>query len=126
LRTFDVGVSISDMQITITRRPIGEAPEWVRDAWIGLSLPTSQSAKKHWRGVGVLTGPTRALQLWWALLRGRTISVTGYLVDSKIAVDLLGEKNAAAAQWWRENTPELIASGRGFVFDADACEPLKA
>jgi hypothetical protein len=113
------------MHITITRRPIGEAPEWVRDAWIGLRLPTSQPAERHWRGVGVLTGPTKALQLWWALLRGRTIPVTGYLVDSKIAVELLGEKNAAAAQWWRENTSELIASRRGFIFDADACERSK-
>jgi len=126
LRTFDLGVSISDMHITITRRPIGEAPEWVRDAWIGLTLPTSQSVEKHWRGVGVLTGPTKALQLWWELLRGRSIPVTGFLVDAKIAVNLLDEKNATAAQWWRENTPELIASGRGFIFDADACEPSRA
>jgi len=115
-------LAASSMQITITRRPIGEAPEWVRDAWIDLTLPTSQSSEKHWRGVGVLTGPTKALQLWWALFRGRTVPVTGYLVDSKIAVGLLAEKNADAAQWWRENTPELIASGRGFIFDADACE----
>jgi len=114
------------MQITITRRPVGETPEWVRDAWIGLSLPTAQSAEKHWRGVGVLTGPTNAFQLWWALLRGRTIPVRGYVVDSKIAVTLLDENNAAAAQWWRENTPELIASGRGFIFDVDACQPSKA
>lgn len=123
---FDLGVSINDMRITITRRPLGEAPEWVRDAWIGLSLPTLQPVARRWRGVGVLTGPTNTFQVLWALLRGRTILVTGYVVDAKIAVNLLNEKNLAAAQWWRENTPELIASGQGFIFDADDCEVLGA
>jgi hypothetical protein len=109
------------MEITITRRPIGEAPEWVRDAWIGLSLPTSRP-ERVWRGVGVLTGPSNPLLLWWALVRGRTLTVSGYAVDARVAVALLADKHPAAAQWWRENTPDLIASGRGFIFDAEACE----
>ena len=110
------------MQITITSRPIGEAPEWVRDAWIGLSLPTSHARERQWRGVGVLSGPNNPFLLCWALLRGRTHPVSGYAVDSKLAVSLLAEKDPAAAQWWHENAPRLIASRRTFIFDAEACE----
>ena len=72
--------------------------------------------------VGVLSGPNNPFLLCWALLRGRTISVSGYAVDPKLAVSLLAEKHPAAAQWWRANTPKLIASGRAFIFDTEACE----
>jgi len=110
------------MQITITRRPIGEAPEWVRDAWIGLTLPTSHAEEQHWHGVGVLSGPNNRFLLCRAYLRGRTTSVSGYAVNPELAVSLLAEKHPAAAQWWRENTAKLIASGRAFIFDTEACE----
>jgi hypothetical protein len=110
------------MNITITRRPIGEAPEWVRDAWVGLSLPTVQKRARSWPGLGVVSGPNNGVLQLWALLRGRTIRVTGYAVNARAAVDLLAETQPAAAQWWRENTPELISRNRSFVFDAGACE----
>lgn len=110
------------MHIIITRRPIGEAPEWVRDAWIGMTLPALHAEQRRWRGVGVLSGPNNPFLLCWAVLRGRTIPVSGYAVDPELAVSLLAEKNPSAAQWWRENTPKLIASGRAFIFDTEACE----
>ena len=110
------------MLITIVRRPIGEAPIWVRDAWIGLSLPTAQTSPRTWRGMGVLTGPTNAFLQIRDVLLGRTLRVSGYAVDACTAVELLAEKDPAAAQWWKDNVPELLGKKQGFVFDADACD----
>jgi hypothetical protein len=113
------------MHITITRRPIGEAPEWVRDAWIGLSLPTVQKSSRVWRSVGVLTGPHTALAQLWAVLRGQSFQVSGYAVKAKVAVDLLAETQPAAAEWWRQNAPKIVDGRSDFIFDADACECLE-
>jgi hypothetical protein len=42
------------------RSPIDEAPEWVRDAWIGVSIPLLIPSRRMVRGFGVLTGPRDA------------------------------------------------------------------
>jgi len=110
------------MNIKIVRRPIGEAPEWVRDAWIGLSLPLAVKREHSWRGVGVLSGPSRWLPQLWALATGKTEKFEGYLVNAQAAVDLLAEVNPGAAAWWRKQTPELLNGKRCFVFDASAGE----
>ncbi len=112
------------MHIKIVRRPNGEAPDWVRDAWIGLSLPTFQKSEQLFRGVGVLTGPANAFLQVWEVFLGRAIRVSGYAVSAKMAVDILAETRPAAAEWWRTNTPKLVVGKRCFVFDADACEHL--
>ena len=111
------------MDIRIIRPPNGEAPNWVREAWIGLSLPTVVKTRRSWRSLGVLSGPTNlALQLW-AMITGKSMKVEGYLVNAKVAVDLLAETQAEAANWWREHAPELLTGKRNFVFDVEACEP---
>jgi hypothetical protein len=102
---------------------MGEAPEWVRDAWIGLRLPLADCQKRNWIGFGVISGPRTLIPQLWARLVGRTIRVTGYLVDAETAVELLTQENPAAASWWRQNVPHLLEPGGGFVFDEEACEP---
>lgn len=113
------------MEIKVLRRPIGEAPDWVRDAWIGLSLPLAMERKRDWVGLGVLSGPINVLSQICAVLRGKGSKVTGYAVNAKTAVDLLAEVQPEAAQWWRENTPRLLTDSRRFIFDAAACEPVQ-
>lgn len=110
------------MNVKIVRRPIGEAPEWVRDAWIGLSLPLANKRQRSWRGVGVLSGPHKALPQFWTVITGKSLSVNGYAVNAKSAVNILAERNAKAAAWWTEHTPVLLDGKRNFVFDTDACE----
>lgn len=110
------------MRIKIVRRPIGEAPEWVRDAWIGLSLPLAVERQRTWWGLGVLSGPSNPLLQLWALALGKGVKLTGFNVNAKEAVDLLEEVDPRAAGWWREHTPKLVSGQRCFVFDADACE----
>ncbi len=109
------------MYVTINKRPIGEAPEWVRDAWIGLSLPMVEHRERNWPTLGVLTGPHSVLKQLWAFGLGRTKRIPGYLVDAKTAVDLLESANPAAAEWWRCNAPRLLDGKRRFVFDGEAC-----
>jgi hypothetical protein len=110
------------MFVKIVGRPSGEAPEWVRDAWIGLRLPLALRRKRKWIGHGVLTGPRGLIPQLWAFIRGRTIRTTGYAVNAKIAVDRLAETSPAAASWWRENVPMVLDGRRYFVFDEDACQ----
>ncbi|HEY0012762.1 MAG TPA: hypothetical protein VGB79_07905 [Allosphingosinicella sp.] len=114
------------MRIRITGRPNGEAPEWVREAWIGVTLPTTPRARRGWRALGVLEGSGGLAARLWAVMRGRSYNVSGYAVRAKAAVRLLARSNPAAAAWWRENAADLV-SGRGlFIFDAEACEPRRA
>jgi hypothetical protein len=110
------------MTIKIVTRPIGEAPDWVRDAWIGLSLPLAIDRQRTWRGLGVTSGPTNAVLQLWALALGRSVKLSGYVVNAKEAVDRLDAVAPNAASWWREHTPKLLDGKRCFVFDADACE----
>jgi hypothetical protein len=110
------------MRIKIVRRPIGEGPDWVRDAWIGLYLPLAVNRQRSLWGLGVLSGPSNAFLQLWALVLGKGIKLTGFSVNAKAAVDILEEVDPRAAGWWREHTPELVSGKRNFVFDADACE----
>ena len=113
------------MHVEIIARPDGEAPEWVRDAWIGLRLPLSHPDKRAWRGTGVLTGPRSSLGNLLAMVRGRTERMPGYLVDAETAIAILGRANPAAASWWRENVPHVLDQGGGFVFEEGACRAVE-
>lgn len=110
------------MNIKIVRRPIGEAPEWVRDAWIGLSLPLAFKRERGWQSFGVLSGPNRRFPQLWALVIGKASKVEGYLVNAQVAVDRLTKVNPEAAAWWRKQTPELLNGKHCFIFDVNAGE----
>jgi hypothetical protein len=111
------------MNIRIVKRPRGEAPEEVRDAWIGLSLPVlpRYSRLEERRSVGVLSGPRSWLAMRLIVLFGRRLRKRGYVVDTTAAVDLLENVNPLAAAWWRKNTPHLLKPGRCFVFEQECC-----
>jgi hypothetical protein len=90
------------MHIRITRTPPGEAPEHVRRAWIGLEMPVHErfAGQQRRLGVGVLTGPGTWLGVLLAVLTSRAKCETGYVVEAKVALDLLAaHAPEAAAQW---------------------------
>jgi|GEM_PF-4319149 len=89
-----------------------------------MSLPLAAKRQRVWIGFGVLSGPTNVLAEVWAMLRGESTKTDGYLVNAKLAVELLDEVEPNAAQWWRENTQRLLTGSQSFVFDAAACEML--
>jgi hypothetical protein len=113
--------------VAIVRAPIGEAPDWVREAWIGLRLPIGHPAHAvRVRGVGVLSVPRSRLGWWWAAITGRAQTIEGYLVPSAEAIALLADHRPEAAAWWRSNTPWFSCPGQQFLFDTPACAPIYA
>ncbi|UDF05221.1 hypothetical protein [Asticcacaulis sp. AND118] len=95
--------------VKIVRRPAGEAPEWVRDEWIGLTLPL---ADKRLLGMAVEE----------VLTRKPGYSV-GYLVYVGSALEALNAKSPEVAQWWRANTPHMMDADATFHFDEASCQP---
>ena len=115
------------LAVEIVRAPEGEAPLWVREAWVGLTLPLvpGYPGKRRMPSFGVLSGPFG----WWGQLRerlsGRVGTVEGYVVDRDQAYALLGAHRPDALAWWREECPGINAMpGGAFVFDAPACRPV--
>lgn len=112
------------MHIKIVHRPEGEAPDWVRDAWIGLSLPTVQRLPRVWFTVGMDKSQANVLSRLLHLSMGKTRRVSGFAVNALAAVNLLTETQPAAAEWWRTNMPKLLTGKRYLVFDVDCCVHL--
>jgi hypothetical protein len=114
------------MFVRIVATPPGEAPEEVRQAWVGLELPLA-SGERGPRTLpvsGVLSGPRSFLGKLFAWLSGRTRRAYGYVIDAPQALVLLAEKAPWAAQWWRERAPHCWSPGHRFVFHAETCEEL--
>jgi hypothetical protein len=47
-----------------------------------------------------------------------------YKVSAVDAFAALVQHDAAAAQWWRENAPQLFQTGKLLAFETAACELL--
>lgn len=96
-------------RIKIIACPPGQAPEEVRQAWIGLEMPLSLNQPP--RGAvfrGVLNGaPERC-------------NVGGFAVDGRIAIEMLQQKNPTAAEWWKKNAPQVFKTP--LVFSKSACQ----
>lgn len=114
--------------IRITAIPPGEAPQNVREAWVGLRLPLPlwRARPKPWRSAGVLTGPKTIFARVSALLSGRLSRSEGYAVRVTDAIAVLERVRPDAAAWWRENTPHLVRPGKVFVFAAELCQVEEA
>ena len=114
------------MKIRIKTTPPGEAPENIREAWIGLEIPVPSrfSGLRRGFGFGVLSGPTSWFGTLLAFFTGRVQREVGYIVEADVAVALLSAKSPEAAAWWRQHAPRFAAPGKYFMFAADACEEL--
>ena len=105
-------------RLTITAVPPGEAPQWVREAWVGLSLPLAQppGARTYALTSGVVSGPKTWLARVRALVTGQLSPKAGYRVEVPAAIAVLAERHPRAAAWWRENTPHLVQPRKYFIF----------
>jgi hypothetical protein len=115
------------MYVRIISTPPGEAPEEVRRAWVGLSLPVldEDSRPRTWRTIGVVAGPKTFLSSLVAVLSGRTRPVEGFRVNSAAAIRLLEAHDATAAAWWRANAPHYCRPTSRFVFHAAVCSVVR-
>ena len=109
-------------RVRIVAVPPGEAPQWVREKWVGLELPLAQSAQATaWPAAGVLTGPRGFLATARLLLRGRLPERSGFVVNVLEAVAVLERASPEAARWWRDNAAHLMKPARCFLFPEDVC-----
>ena len=111
------------MTIRVKSIPPGEAPEEVRAAWVGLTLPLARSDEAvDTRIFGVQTGPRSRLMARLGTLFGRGTPERGYPVDARAAVEILSQHAPSAAAWWREHAPHLLRPGVNLVFKESVCE----
>jgi hypothetical protein len=112
--------------IKIISAPPGEAPQHIREAWIGVVLPlTVPAARSTYVIGGVLTGPRTYLGQQFRRLLGQGRREVGYIVSAADAVTLLARANPEAAEWWKQNTPHLLVSDRQLIFSVEACEEVE-
>jgi hypothetical protein len=111
------------MAVRIIAVPAGEAPLWVREKWVGLTLPLTRfpTSKTFWT-FGALTGPRTCLRQIWAIVRGRGERISGFAVDGNRAIEILAASSPEAAGWWREHAAEFVAPRRYLLFQAEVCQ----
>jgi len=114
--------------IRIIAVPPGEAPQNVREAWVGLELPLLHGRlgeSREWGSVGVLTGPKTFIERLRSYLFGKAVKKAGYAVPVNKAIEILAAHNREAAQWWRENTPHLFHGPKFFLFPREVCSEVQ-
>lgn len=75
--------------ILVVREPLGPGPEWVRRAWVGLSLVAVDGGREHRMTAG-------------GSLEPKAIGVT---VETYTAACVLKAANPEAAAWWEQHLP---------------------
>jgi hypothetical protein len=112
--------------IRILKTPAGEAPEPIRRAWVGLTLPLAPEypAREEFRAFGVLSGPRTLWRMVWSLLTRRHFRYDGYAVATLSALEALRVRDPAAAEWWQTHTPHLLNPHSRLIFEAEACEEI--
>jgi hypothetical protein len=113
------------MKIRIKSTPPGEAPEHVRQAWIGLELPVPLRCRSS-PGIWSWCSFWSEESVWalFSLIFRRAKPTVGYIVESHVAIDVLATRSPEAAAWWRQNTPQYTKPGRNFIFAAELYEEL--
>ena len=94
-------------RITVITTPSGEAPEEVRKAWVGLTLPCYPVSQTSNLLMGVVSRGIR---------RERKEVVIVPQID---ALAILAEHRPEAARWWRDNGYPMVTI-RSFTFDLSA------
>jgi hypothetical protein len=117
-----IGLALSSRRtvahLRITRTPPGEAPEEIRQTWVGVELPLRRQEMNPslYPTVGVLSGRSpceRASECGF-----------GYGVDGRAAVKALASHSPEAAAWWRQHAPHVLEPGYRLWFPAEICERL--
>ena len=92
--------------IKILTTPPGQAPVWVRDKWVGLSIPLLVHPRRNLKQTGVLGGAPN--------------NINGYVVSAKTAIACLEQVAPDAARWWQHHLLDIDSSE--LVFDRNVCQ----
>jgi len=117
---------MSGGMIEIVATPAGEAPLWVREAWIGLRLPLAPGRSEgSWWSSGVLSSRKGIVGPLIKILLGRSERASGFRVLAQEALEALDRVRPDAAHWWREEAYHLFECPRqALIFDAPACRRM--
>src|ERR1035437_5982775 len=91
--------------IVIVSVPPGQAPLWVRERWVGVSIPLIIHPRNDLPKGGILGGPS--------------CNSGGYVVAASTAIDRLKQVAPAAAKWWQQHLP--LPSRSELVFGRHVC-----
>lgn len=93
-------------EIKIIAVPPGQAPEWVRKEWVGLTMPIAENLPPNTFAMGVLGGKSK--------------NPNGYPIETFTAINILAKKSPKAAQWWIN----CAILGQWLVFKTEVCQLL--
>ncbi len=96
------------MRIKIKDIPLGDPPEWVRQAWLGIELESI--GRNDLNDLSTLIG------------RQGYQNLGGYMVFGEVAFQALQLHNKDAYIWWMINSPQTAR--KTLVFSARVCEVL--
>jgi hypothetical protein len=94
------------MKVKIVRTPPGEAPLWVREAWVGLEM---ESVGRAEAGELLMIGACG----------GRAVNGDGFRITAQEAMRALGEKREDAKAWWTQRS--VMAPDSELVFATHVC-----
>lgn len=105
-------IASNQPHIRIVDVPPGEAPQDIREHWVGLALPLASGF------------PTTVQMETFGVVSEVTDEepTIGYVVDIEEAMAVLARKSPEAVSWWRQHTPHLFCEGGTLVFDEYVCE----
>ncbi|MCR4311630.1 MAG: hypothetical protein NUV54_03660 [Candidatus Taylorbacteria bacterium] len=93
--------------IRITSVPIGQAPYWVREQWLGLELPVAKNP----------SGARSIISVLGEIAQSGIIE--GYPILVSEALRILNKRSTQAASWWRAS---LAGKSAYLVFGKNCCE----
>ncbi len=114
------------MYIEVVSTPPGHAPEWVRDAMIGIQIKSAHDQTVTMPTINSANAPKTRLGQWLYILQGKAEMRTGYVVHANELLGLLLIKSQAAAEWCLENTPHMAKEGQMFMLDQSCCRKVYA
>lgn len=95
--------------IRIVKVPPGEAPEFVRRAWVGVEFPTIELPTEDRIEIGIFGGESG--------------NIGGYEVDVHVALEALRQVRPEMFVWWMENM-NVEFTAQALVFRRDVCEVI--
>jgi len=82
-------------------------PKWVKEALLGLEFPEAELPKD--------LKPLHVHNFWGPPTNSRTLPNSGHCVEWRVFMQILREKNAKAADWFKEKTLMGLAHWVGIV-----------
>jgi len=117
---FDAPSTNVSLVLRIIATPLGDAPQWVREAWVGVVIPLLDDVTTA-QDIPVISVYDTVQHSAMPPQSGSTdvphATWRGYTVLAIDAFEALQVLRPDAAEWWFDNLPHLLQPDQHFVFD---------